>query len=47
MNKEQEKYIKELRKFGKELAISKEKAENFLKRVGIHTITGRLTKRYK
>jgi len=45
--KEQKEYIKELRKFGKELIGSKEKAEKFLQDAGIHTKTGKLTKPYK
>ena len=46
-NKEQKKYIEELRKFGKELLASKEKAEKFLQDAGIHTKTGRLKKHYR
>ena len=45
--KEQEKYLKEFKEFGKELIKSKEKAEKFLQDAGIHTRYGKLTKRYK
>jgi len=45
--KEQKEYIRELRKFGKELIESKEKAEKFLQDAGIHTKTGKLTKHYR
>ncbi len=45
--KEQEKYLKEFRKFGKELIKSKKKAAKFLQSAGIHTKQGNLTKRYK
>ena len=45
--KEQEKYLKEFKEFGKELIKSKEKAEKFLQDAGIHTQQGKLTKRYR
>ena len=46
-SKEQKEYIKDLRKFGKELLSSRKKAEKFLQDAGIHTKTGRLTKEYR
>ncbi len=45
--KEQQAFIKEFKKFSKEISSSKEKSQNFLKKAGIHTKTGRLTKPYR
>ncbi len=44
---EQREYLKEFKKYAKEINSSKESAQNFLIRAGINTKTGRLTKHYK
>ena len=46
-DKEKKEYLKELKKFSKELISSKEKSRKFLIDAGIHTKTGRLTKPYR
>jgi len=46
-DKEKKEYLKELRKFSKQLLASKERSRQFLIDAGIHTKTGRLTKPYR
>jgi len=45
--KETEIFIKELKKFGKELLKDPEKCKEFLQKTGIYTPKGRLRKPYK
>jgi hypothetical protein len=46
-DKEKKEYLKELKRFSKELLSSREKSRQFLIDAGIHTKTGRLTKPYR
>ena len=46
-SKEQLKYVRQFKQFARDILASKTKARQFLIDAGIHTKSGRLTKRYK
>lgn len=45
--KEREEFIRSLKEYAKEMTSSKQKSIDFLKRIGVLTPTGKLSKHYK